>query len=594
MKWWTKLLAMCLVCTLSALSFEAIFFLRTSSQILYDRVKDEIVNSLENMQNEVYLYLNNMENNLIDIYEKNALVNALNSGIDIDELRNQFLGVAVDLATSSFETNDKVVALYIYNADHEIISTYRRTVTPKHNYPVNIYDSADFNGQIIRDFVESPRTDMLISGYYNNSRQTDILHLVLKIYAGYRYDHAVGYVVCDIDSQVIRSIMEKYRTDSNVLMWLQPLSDSALVTIGLKEGNTQTFEQISGKVAQGSPIEEESEEGARTEFFHMEQKRYNLTAFSLMPQEILHQNQAALTKSLVMIASVMIVVTLLVTSFVFHSMMRPVRHLTETIGLISAGQTHCRVSIISNDEIGQLSTLVNEMLDRLEVFRRKEQEHDRLLNQAKYKALQAQINPHFLYNTLETMASIADMESCTQVSELSYALSKVFRYSLNMRDPAATVEQELEHLRYYTHIMDVRMNHEVEYTYDIDPAVLGILIPRLSLQPLVENAINHGLKNSTRAKKIHICGKLDGDTLLLSVEDNGLGMEPETIAQILDGSDLTRAEKGDSIGLNNINARLKLLSGSPCGLKIDSQLGKGTKVTLSITWKKMERMYGKV
>lgn len=582
MKWRMKILLMCLACTLSALVLQTVLFQDSSAKILYERLKDESMGSMQNLQNSVYSYLNNMESKLIEIYDENSFVSALNSKTDIAELKRKYLALSQDFARSAFDTDDGVKALYLYTADHQIISTYRWAVTPRHNYPTDIYSDPIYNGDTVKAYVEGGETGMIISSYYNIYRETDIIHLVLKIYANYHYDRPVGYVVCDVDSSVLSALMKKSVADENAFVWLQPAGDRVAVYIGTPNEQMEDYQMLSSDISAAVSDEAPQLSAPKTELFQVEQSRYNLTAYSLMPQELLQQNQRALNMTLAYIAGVMILVAVVLTSIVLRSMTKPLDNLTRTIDKIKEGQTQLRVEVDRNDELGILSRNVNEMLDRLESFRTKEQEHIRLLDQAEYRALQAQINPHFLYNTLDTMAGIAEMENCPQVSQISYSLSHIFRYSLNTKEAFSTLSREIEHLQNYTYIMSERMHDNVRYIYDIDPQVQNAPIPRLSLQPLVENALNHGLKNHIGEKIVSISAKLEGEDMVVTVADNGVGMDAQAIKESLSTDDLNSATSGTSIGLRNINARLKLLHGEKYGLKIDSEAGHGTKVTMTI------------
>lgn len=218
------------------------------------------------------------------------------------------------------------------------------------------------------------------------------------------------------------------------------------------------------------------------------------------------------------------------------------------------------------------------MLDQMEELKQKEYQAKQLLNRAEYKALQAQVNPHFLYNTLDTMASIAEIRNCPEVSHMSQSLALIFRYSLNMKNPFSTVEHEIAHLKNYTYVMDMRMHDNIQYTFDVDETTLKSKLPRLSLQPIVENAINHGLRNKRGKKKIGIQIKRKQMDLVICIEDNGIGMDTSAINESLSKNELDFVEKGNSIGLHNINARLKMLYGNTYGMYLESTLGEGTKV----------------
>ena len=134
-----KILFMCLGCTLIALLLQTWLFQETSSSLIYGQAKEESENSLQNMQNEIYDFAKKMESNLIEVYTEEELIERLSDNPGIETLRSEFYRKAYDIGTSEFETGDNVVALYLYTMDHEIVSTYRRAVTPKHNYQIDIY-----------------------------------------------------------------------------------------------------------------------------------------------------------------------------------------------------------------------------------------------------------------------------------------------------------------------------------------------------------------------------------------------------------------------------------------------------------------------
>lgn len=252
----------------------------------------------------------------------------------------------------------------------------------------------------------------------------------------------------------------------------------------------------------------------------------------------------------------------------------------DTIQRIKDGDRKLRSALKSKDEIGRLGTSFNEMLDQTEELRKRENQANRLLAQAEYKALQAQINPHFLYNTLDTMSSIAEVKNCREVSLLSQSLSNIFRYSLNMKEHLSTVAKEIMHLKNYSYVMSVRMQDHVNYIYEIDERTLQDKIPRISLQPIVENALNHGLRNKRGDKEIKIKTEAEEGLLKICIADNGVGMEADELNERLRRNDLSYIEEGNSIGLYNINARLKMLYGESYGLSVESRLGEGTSIRM--------------
>lgn len=366
-------------------------------------------------------------------------------------------------------------------------------------------------------------------------------------------------------------------------MWLQPLGDRSMLSIGtLDQKDEDSYVSLQKEIQEGNENLGETLESGNRVFFQVGQSKYNLGAYSLMPQSLLEENQRVLTKNLIMIAGIMLIVAAAAAYLVSKSLTRPLEKMTQTVKKIRDGDTRLRIQRMKDDEIGELAQNFNEMLDQIESLISREYETKLLLNRAEYKALQAQINPHFLYNTLDTMTSIAEIQGCRQVSALCQSLSNIFRYSLDMKNPYSNVAKEIVHLKNYIYVMSVRMQDEVEYQFEVQDEVLKDSIPRISIQPLVENALNHGLRNCRGKKKVLIQASAVGDNLQIVVSDNGVGIPREKLRTLLDGRDEKKAEKGTSIGINNIHMRMKMLYGEVYGLTVESEIGCGTRVILTI------------
>jgi two-component system sensor histidine kinase YesM len=220
---------------------------------------------------------------------------------------------------------------------------------------------------------------------------------------------------------------------------------------------------------------------------------------------------------------------------------------------------------------------VRELLDA----KIKEQEN---LKKAELRALQAQINPHFLYNTLDTIIWMAEANRPAQVVELVRALSRFFRITLSKGKDWITVGEEIEHISSYLTIQKIRYRDILDYVIDVDPEVLDATMLKLTLQPLVENALYHGIKNKRSGGVITVRGRRwDDGHLLVEVSDNGIGMTAEKVAQLraaLANEGLAARESG--FGLCNVHQRVKLYYGKQYGLTVESEYGQGTRVLLDI------------
>ena len=422
---------------------------------------------------------------------------------------------------------------------------------------------------------------MLISSYYNPYREKNIVRFVLKIYNSVNIHSKIGYIICDADSKVLKKIMEKYASDSEMFIWLQPLNDRPILSVGeIIENSGNEYEAISTQIQRGDRLLENVKEDEKV-FFSVYQEKYNLGAYTLIPGKLLSRNQKILNENLILITLIMLVVISISFYFASRSLSRPLENMTRTVKRIQNGETQLRMENLKNDEVGELGKSFNNMLDQIEKLIANEYENKMSLNYAKYQALQAQINPHFLYNTLDTMGSIAEIQGCGQVSNLCQSLASLFRYSLDMKNPLSTVSGELVHLKNYIYVMNVRMQNQIQYEFHIDEKVMQDTLPRISIQPLVENALNHGLKNRKGNKKVIISVGIHEKNLLISVEDNGVGMSDDKIRELF-AEDTGQKSQNRSIGILNIHKRMQYLYGEKYGVKIQSKPGTGTTVYLEI------------
>ena len=584
-----KILIFCLGSTLIGLFLQTALFQNSSSRLIYNQAKEESQRSLQNMQDDLNTFIKKMENGLLQVYNQKDFIADLKRNMDSSQLKEKYHRVAYNLATGNFDTTDAVLALYVYDSDHKIISTYRRAVTPKHNYPVDIYDAAEEdNAEVVRSYAESDNSQMLITSYYNKYREKDIVRFVIKMFSYTNTNPKIGYIVCDIDSKTILGMMKKYRVDEEMYIWLQPVGDRPIVSMGtLNKDSEKTFQEITEKVGESKTEITEWQDEQRV-FFAIGQKKYNLWAYALMPETLLNQSQKVLTQNLILITVIMLIVITLSFLLVSRGITRPLEQMTATVQEIQNGNTQLRMTNLKNDEVGKLGASFNNMLDQIERLIAKEYESELMKNRAEYQALQTQINPHFLYNTLDTMSSIAEIQGCLQVSALCQSLAGMFRYSLNMKEPLSTVSQEMVHLKNYIYVMNVRMHDQVKFEYEIDEQSLQDSLPRISIQPLVENAVNHGLRNKKGEKKVWIQIREEETDLLVEVKDNGIGISQERINEIFEEKENSE-KKRTSVGIINIHKRLKLLYGEECGIHIESEVADGTIVWFRIPISKKER-----
>ncbi|XSG77267.1 sensor histidine kinase [Herpetosiphon llansteffanensis] len=268
----------------------------------------------------------------------------------------------------------------------------------------------------------------------------------------------------------------------------------------------------------------------------------------------------------------------------------PIKKLHDVTTTIARHDLEALVIADNADEITELGLSFNIMVGKIkELLDAKLEEHENL-KKAELRVLQAQINPHFLYNTLDAIIWMAESKRTAQIVELVSALSRFFRITLSKGRDWITVRDEIAHIESYLAIQKIRYRDILDYQIDIPEETRSGEMLKLTLQPLVENALYHGIKNKRNGGAIVVRGRwLAGDRLQIEVKDNGIGMLPARLAQIQDllaAGNLWVAGAmpivEDGYGISNVNQRIKLYYGPDYGLSIDSTHGIGTCVTLII------------
>lgn len=235
-----------------------------------------------------------------------------------------------------------------------------------------------------------------------------------------------------------------------------------------------------------------------------------------------------------------------------------------------------------NYEIQTLSAAFNTMLTKISHLIKENYTAQLMQRESEIKALQAQMNPHFLYNTLETVNWMAHMHGIDSISRLICSLSTLLRASTNTQKRFIPLSEELSYIENYIHIQSVRYGERLHCKFFIDSGLANAVLPKLILQPLVENAIQHGLDPKPEGGSIYLFARRKEDTLILQVIDDGIGMEQETISNIFESD--SKNTHASHIGICNTNCRLRLLYGEPYGISIQSRPGIGTTVTVSLPY----------
>ena len=274
------------------------------------------------------------------------------------------------------------------------------------------------------------------------------------------------------------------------------------------------------------------------------------------------------------------VVIIFLSLFIPRSITKPIRELSKVTDQVAKGDLSVRNNTNVGAEVGALSESFNAMIDKINDLLSQVTKEQVRLRKAELELLQSQINPHFLYNTLDTIVWLAEANDQKKVVSMVGSLSKFFRTSLNQGKDIISMGEELQHVRSYLEIQQVRYQDILEYYIDVPEELMDCKVPKITLQPLVENALYHGIKNKRGMGKITITGKTEGNNAIICVEDNGRGMEPGRLKLIRDKISGKETPLNEIYGISNVDERIKLKLGEEYGLRYDSVFGEGTRVEI--------------
>jgi two-component system sensor histidine kinase YesM len=279
-------------------------------------------------------------------------------------------------------------------------------------------------------------------------------------------------------------------------------------------------------------------------------------------------------------------IALLISIILSHRFSKPIKKLQENMKQVERGDFNIRTEITQENEIGQLGRTFNLMVTQIKELmdqRIKNQEFKRM---SELKLLQAQINPHFLYNTLDSIIWMAEGKKHEEVVLMTSALAKLFRANITKNTEFISIRVEIEHITNYLLIQKMRYEDNLDYVIDVSDTILSYKTLKILLQPFVENAIYHGIKNMPHSGMVTITAEEKEDKIVFKVTDNGVGIPPEKLQKILRSEDnlsndnLSNDRK--SIGIANVNERIKLYFGIEYGVSISSSPGEGTIVTITL------------
>ena len=542
---------------------------RLSSQ-LYDTVKQENVNLVNRVDSSMEVYLRNIMKLSDTIY----------------------YGIIKNTNLSEDSIGEKLTLLY--NNNKEQVSNI--ALISKEGEPISVVPAARFRKNFKAEDEE---------WFVNALNKTENIHFTLphvqKMFEkgdnSYNWvismSRAVEITVGGSTEQAVLLIEMAYQGLEEVLDEVT-LGNGGYIYLMDSNGDIiwhPKFELIaSGRVKENNLVAAGYDDGSREEIFNgtrqtVVTKTVGYTGWKLVgviKGTGISLNMLKTRLFIVFVILLIIFIVILINSYISFRVTNPIRELEKSVKELEEGNLDADIYMGGSYEVQHLGKSVQDMKFRIKGLMQDIVNEHEEKRKSEVDSLQAQINPHFLYNTLDIIVWQIENEKQSEAVHTVTALARFFRLSLGKGKNIVTVKDEIDHVKNYLMIQHMRFKNKFDYEFDIAEDVLELPSLKLMLQPLVENAIYHGMEFMDGDGMIMVKAWREEDELYLSVADNGLGMTEDKVEMILTGKSTSGNGRGSGIGVKNVNERIKLYFGEAYGLTIDSEPDEGTTVIIHL------------
>ena len=459
-----------------------------------------------------------------------------------------------------------VVAVTSYSAGGELLDCWSPGREPREN----IFQNLSFDLGTAREsegaYMTAPHVETIFEGYYP---------WVVTMTAPLEGGGEAAWVSLDISFSSISSYLKNVSIGQRGYCFLMDREGNIvyhpqqqLLYAGLKSEDTEALAALAdGDYADDTVI---------YCLASVEGSDWRAVGVSYV-DELVNRNVNDMIRLSCLLAVVVLGAALLTSWLLFRFLGRPLRGLASAMESFESDADHFAYKPVGGTrEVQELSDSFEHMVLRIQELMTTVREEEINLRKTELKALQAQINPHFLYNTLDSIAWMCEQGRNADAVRMVHALARLFRISISRGHELIPIAKEIEHAESYLQIQMYRYKNQFTYDFDVDPDCLGYYCNKITLQPIIENSINHGLDLMVDEGRIDVLVRQDGDDIVFSVRDNGVGMSEEQIEAIMQHGPTDRT----GIGIKNVNDRLKIYFGKSYGLHITSEPDVGTCVEI--------------
>jgi two-component system, sensor histidine kinase YesM len=465
-------------------------------------------------------------------------------------------------------------AMILKDSFGNLFSTSQIVVTEPPRYQLLRYDQTLRNPFWV---------DTHVAGYRTGDR-TDVVISLVRMFYDYYSGAPLGLLETTVKERVIAA---RYSRAGQAVPWdilITNESGTIVSTVDpsqLRRDIRDAFGAPAAAAIMGAaPSRVLTIKGEPTLVIAGRYPRLGWRVFGMMRERAFMGDISVLVLRILLLGAGCIVVAVVLSTLVSGTITRPLAQLTAAVKSYSHGSAWPRLGILARNEIGVLGREFRRMVERNALLMRQSIEEQEKMRRQELAVLQEQINPHFLYNTFEVICSLAELGRSRDVIDMVTTLAAFYRRTLSGGRSLVPLGTEIELTRQYLKILSIRFQDRFRCSFDVDPGLLSVELPKLTIQPLVENSIQHGIRSRTGPGTLRIGASRDGGLLLITVEDDGAGIPPDVLDQIRAGTYVSA--RGTGLGLRNVMDRLTLALGRSCRMTVDSAPGRGTRVTLCI------------
>lgn len=529
----------------------------SASNLILDDTQNQTLYAVEQSANDLESFISNLKQTAVYISEKQAIKSYLESGDPV----NKDLGH--EIINQAISTNSAIVSVVIVGKNGDVLSNESKLEMSVSNdmmsepWYVNALDNQQMPALTSARLQE-----------FTMDKDTWVIALSQEIFND--SGDNLGVVLLDIKYQVIENYLDHL-----------PLGDGGFAYI-IDQENDIVYHPDPSYFLEGDKKDRLIEIANKSQGFHYQNdflKHNHLipntqwTLVGLASLDRLDIIRRQLFEAVILIGSIILLVMLVGSYMIAKKITKPILSLQNAMGNFNQLKTTLKVEA-GCYEVESLTKQFNQMYLEIQRLVDEIKANEKYLRSYELNALYSQINPHFLYNTLDTIVWMAEFNDSQKVIEVTKSLAQFFRISLSSGQEMISLENEFDHVKQYLFIQKQRYGQELNYDVLLEENIKEIEVPKIILQPIVENAIYHGIREQSGGGKVTVTGERLENTIVLCVIDDGVGFDTVHLKQ--------KSVKLGGVGMENVKKRLELIYGQAAKLEIESKIGQGTQVTIKL------------